>query len=149
MEEALKHLKIADHLLYITYPLIKEKKILFKVLNEIYLVIYTTINSVLQYESFMKRIHIYRDSKTNFETFLRKCAENYDLTGEQLAAIISVFKLADAHKQSPFEFTKKDKLVIMSNSLGIETITIDKIKNYIIITKDFLTKAKYRIKNRL
>jgi len=150
LEEALKHLRIADHLLYITYPLIKEKKLLLKVLNEIYLALYTTINAVLQYESYYKRIHLYQDQRANFETFIRQCAGKYDLTREQLAIIVSIFRIIETRKESPFEFTKKDKIVIMSSdNTSIETITVEKIKYYLIVTKDFLTKARFKIKNKV
>ena len=35
LEDAIKSLQIADHMTYVTYPLIKDEKLLLKILKEI------------------------------------------------------------------------------------------------------------------
>ena len=140
LEKARKSLQIADHLTYMTFPQLKENKILLKALDELYISIINIINSILQYEYTYKRIQIYKDPRENFRTF-RKIAERYKISTEQLNKIIEILSLGEKHKKSPFEFVKNDKIVIMSDNLKTETITTDKIKSFILETKDFLRKA--------
>jgi len=142
LDKASVMLKTADHMLYMTYPLIKENRLLLKILNEIYLSMLGVINAILQYEYFNKRIQLYKDSKDNFQVFKNNCAPKYSITQEQIEKIIEIFSLEEKHKNSPFEFVRNDKVVIMSDGLRIATITVEKMKDFIFLTKDILRKAE-------
>lgn len=141
IKKARQVLKRADHLAYMTYPIVKENKLLVKILEQIYDSIKFSINAILQYEYLYKRIKIYKDSKENFRTF-KKIASRYDIDKEQLEKIIKIMKLGQRHKNSPFEFGKDNKLVIMSNNNKTDTLTIEKIKNQLIEAKDLLRKVR-------
>jgi hypothetical protein len=148
LDKAASGLKTADHMLYMTYPLVKEKRLLLKILNEVYSVIINIINSILQYEYLYKRIRLYKDSKSNLEVFKQKCASRYKITPQQITRIFEIFKLTEKHKKSPFEFVRNNKIVIMSNTLKTDTITADKLKEYILVTKDLLRKAETIIRTK-
>ena len=139
IEKAKSKIKLADHLTYMTFPIVQEQRLLLKILEEISVSITSTINAILQYEYTYKRIQIYKDAKENFRTF-EKLSSKYSLTEEQLKVIKEILNLSKIHKKSEFEFVKKDKVVIMSNSSHI-TLNLEKIKLYLLETKDFLRKA--------
>jgi len=145
LEQAQKAFQIADHMTYITFPLVKEKRLLLKVLSELSSSVLSAINAILQYEYAWKRIQIYNDARANFETF-KRIIPNYQIAPEQLAKLTEIIRLAERHKKSPFEFVKNDKIVIMSDSMQTETLTLEKIKEFILATKDFLKKANLKIK---
>jgi len=145
LEQAQKAFQIADHMTYITFPLVKEKRLLLKVLSELSNSVLNTINAILQFEHAWKRIQIYNDAKANFETF-KKIVPSYQVSPEQLAKLIEIIKLAEKHKKSPFEFVKNDRIVIMSDNMQTETLNLEKIKEFILVTKDFLKKANLKIK---
>lgn len=140
IEKAKKSLKIADHLTYMTFPVVRENRLLLKILEEISNSIISTINSILQYEYLYKRIKLYSNAKDNFEIF-KKLTPKYSINQEQLNKIIEILSLAEQHKSSSFEFVKNDKVVIMTNNLNHKTLTIDKTKEYITETKNFLNKV--------
>lgn len=145
LDNAGKTLRTADHLIYVTFPLIKEKKLLLKVLDEMRIVLLNIINAVLQYEYLYKRIRLFRDSKDNFNTFVEKCAQRYDITALQIEKIKEILRLVEKHKKSPMEFIRRDKIVIMSDSytsLRVDTITLKKIKDFLANTKDIFRKVK-------
>ncbi len=148
LDKAAKTLQTADHMLYMTYPIVKEKRLLLKILNEIYLVVVSIVNAILQYEYLYKRITLYKDAKTNFEIFKQRCAPRYNISPEQTAKILEVFNLTEKHKKSPFEFVRKDRIVIMTNALKTDTVTIDKMKEYIFLSKDLLRKAETIIRTK-
>ena len=146
LEYATKSLQTADHMAYITFPLVKEKRLLLKILSEIHSSILNTINAILQYEFYWKRINLYSDAKSNFDIFRHKCAPRYKISPEQINKVIEIFSLIERHKKSPFEFVKDDKIVIMSEGMRTDTITLEKIKSYLLETKDILKKANTVIK---
>ena len=91
LNKAESMLKTADHLLYMTYPLVREKRILLKILNQTYLVILSIVNAILQYEYVYKRIKLYKTSEENFSVFKDRCAERYGINLEQVQKIKEIF----------------------------------------------------------
>ena len=145
LEKAKKSLELADHLTYMTFPIVKENKLLLKVLDELYSSIINAINSILQYEYLYKRIQIYKDARENFRTF-KRIASRYNIQEEQLNRIIEILSLGEKHKNSPLEFSKKDKIIIMSDNSKIETLTLEKIKSFLTETKDIIRKIGFVVK---
>ena len=148
LDKAAIVLKTADHMLYMTYPLIKEKRLLLKILNETYLAVLNVVNAILQYEYLYKRITLYKDAKTNFTIFKQRCAPRYGITEEEVANITELFNLTEKHKKSPFEFVRNDKIIIMTNALKTDTVTVDKMKDFILTSKNILRKAETKIRKK-
>lgn len=144
LSNAVKAMQTADHLTYITFPLVKEKRLLLKILTELNLSLLNVINAILQYEYYYKRIEIYKDARENFNTF-KEISPRYGINSEQLKKLIDIMILAEKHKKSPFEFVKDDKIVIMSNGMHTDWITLEKIKSFLLEVKDIIKKANSRI----
>jgi len=145
--EAEKIIHTADHMVYITFPLIKDKRLLLKILQEIKNAIIYCINSILQYEYLYKRITIYKDSKSNFRIFIEKCAPRYKIEKEDISLILEIMDFVDKHKESSFEFIKDEKLVILSKNMKPKTLTIEKTKEFLFLAKKILLKAKENMKS--
>lgn len=145
LKDAIKNLQIADHITYVTYPLVNEKRLLLKIFDEIYKSIINCINAILNYEYLYKRITIYKDNNENLQTFLNKCAKKYDLTNEQIKEIKEIIEINKKHKQSAMEFIKKEKIVILSDNLKTQTLDIQKIKEYLLLAKELLMKTNLKI----
>ncbi|MCK4647558.1 hypothetical protein KAT24_01345 [Candidatus Pacearchaeota archaeon] len=146
LQEAQKTIQIIDHMIYVTFPLIKDKKILTKILTETKNTITNCINSILQYEYLYKRINLYKDAKTNFRIFIQKCCPYYKITQKEIDSIKELFELVEKHKQSTIEFLKNEKIVILSENLKTETITIEKIKEFFNLSKEIMKKTLAIIK---
>ena len=146
LKEAIRALQIADHMTYVTFPLVKEQRLILKIFDEIYKSIIGCINAILNYEYLYKRIKLYRDNKDNMQTFINTCAKNYTLNNEQIKKIKEILELNKKHKQSAMEFVKKDKIVILSDSLKTQILNIQTIKQYLLIAKELLMKVNERMK---
>ncbi len=142
LEKSEKTIQTAGHLLYVTYPLVREKKLLLKILTEIKNGIANCINAVLQYEYLYGRIRLSSNSKINFKRFLEKCCPRYNISETETKKIIKLFEIIKKHKESPFEFVKEDKVVILTENMNSETITLEKVKEFLEISKNVLQKAK-------
>ena len=142
INEAEKILKIAKHFALVIFPAVKDKKILLKVLEEITKVIKNCISSVLQYEYIYKRINLYRNPKTNFEVFKNQCSKRFNINQNEVILIKELFELSEKHRKSAMEFTAKEKVVILSESLETFSLTIDKIKLFLTLADSILLKTK-------
>ena len=49
-EDAIRHLQIADHMAYVTFPLVNEKRLMIKIFDETYKSVVNSINAILKYE---------------------------------------------------------------------------------------------------
>lgn len=132
-------------MIYITFPLIKDNRLLIKILSEIYTAMLAIVNAVLQYDYIYKRIMLYDDAKTNFKTFRERCAPRFSISQDEVSKIIEIFRLMEEHRNSPMEFTRRDKFVILSDNLATNVITLDKLKDYFLTTKNILQKVGDKI----
>jgi len=146
LNKVIKNLQIADHMTYVTFPLVNDKRLLLKIFDNIYTAIIECINTILNYEYLYKRIRIYAEINENLRTFANKCAKNYGLTNSQIKQIQDIIALNKQHKQSAMEFVKKDKIVILSDNLGTQTIDIKRIKEFLLLAKELLMKTNSKIK---
>ena len=141
-----KTIKSADHMIYVTFPLIKDKRLLLKILRETKNAIALCINSILQYEYLYKRIKLYKDPRLNIKIFIEKCVPRYGITKEEINHVLDLFDFLEKHKESSFEFVKDEKMVILSNGLRPRTITVEKTKEFMIVAKSILKKTREIIK---
>lgn len=140
LDKATNNLRIADHIIYITYPLIKDKKLLLKALDQIYEGLLSTINSILQYDYLWKRIRLYQDPRENFETFINKCAKRYNISDQDVRELMAFLNLMESHRKSPMEFIRREKIVILSENLSTTQLDLERLKNDL----NFAKRIHYR-----
>lgn len=145
--EAERTIRKIDHILYITYPLVKDKRLLIKTLIETKIAITRLINSILQYDYLYKRVRLYKKPQENFRIFIEKCAPRYNITKKQLKLILELFGIVQKHKDSPFEFRKNEKLVILSETSIPKVIVLENNKEFLEVAKQILEKTKEIISN--
>ena len=104
------------------------------------------ISSILQYEYLYKRITLYKNPKSNFKIFIEKCTPRYQITKEEINLILELFDFIEKHRESPFEFIKDDKVIILSNDLNPKTLTIEKTKEFLMLVKNILRKTRETFK---
>lgn len=141
IEEAKKFMKIADHMVYITFPAMKENRLLIKILEQINKAQKSLIAFILDNEYKNKRIRLYADPVANFKTFI-ELGPRYGLNAKHIETIKHTSALIEMHSNSPMEFVKNDKFIIMSETMQMESLTYEKVKNYLIQSKEMLKNAE-------
>ena len=149
IDEAEKRTNIVGHILYVTYPLLKDKKLLTKAIIEAKEIIIACINAILQNEYINKRIGIEKDSSQNFRVFREKCAGNYGINEREVQKMIELFELAEKHKESSMEFMKDNKVVILNDRMKVNMLTLEKTKDMIDLAKEVLIKTKSGILRKI
>ena len=138
--EANRKLRLADHMAYITYPMLKETKLLLTVLDNLDKSLKAALNAYLYYERLYKRISPYpEDLKTKLDIFERSAAKRYNLQNYS-KLIIEIHNILKKHKESPVAFVKKDKLVICNRDYRMKVLEISDVKNYLSKAKPFILR---------
>ncbi|MDD5178058.1 MAG: hypothetical protein PHT54_02140 [Candidatus Nanoarchaeia archaeon] len=138
----------ADHLTYVTYPLVKDLKLIITILDNLHKSLELGMDAVLQYERLYKRIGpVPENFSARYELFKDNCVSKYGFNREHLLLMKDLREIIKNRKESPMEFIRKDKYVICSDDYGMKTITIDKVKNYIFQSKSFIIKLNTMFKN--
>lgn len=142
LQNAEKIITAIDHIAYITFTLIKDKRLLIKIITETKIAIADCINAILQYEYINKRISLSKSAKENFETFIKDCAPRYRITKQEIISIIELFEIVEEHNKSPIEIMKEGKIIILSDNFKRKTISFEKIKEFLFLAKNILKKTK-------
>ena len=141
-----KRIRRADHLIYKAFPLVGDKRILLQSIVEIKKAVTCCITSILQQEYLYKRIRLYKNPKSNFKTFAERCSKDYNITKEEIDSILELFELAKKHEESPMEFIKEGKIIILSNNMESKTLTLEKAKKFLNVSRSILVKTLTKIK---
>lgn len=139
-EKAQKFIRVADHMLTQTYPLLKDPKILLGVIDNIYLSLQSALASLLHYDRYYKRVPPFVENfQAMYELFKQKYRNKSGLTQEYFSIIERIQDIIIQHKRSPMEFARKDKFVICSDNYRLRTLLPEELKRYIEKSKQFVS----------
>lgn len=141
VDKANKSLQVADHLTYITYPLLNDVKLIVTITENLYNSYVCAMDAFLAYERLYKRIpSLPEDFNSRFDIFKTKIVKRYNIDREHVLLMDDLKKIIDHRRKSPIEFIKKDKFIICSDTYKMKTINYDKIKEYLNKSKPFFTR---------
>ncbi len=149
MAEADRYLLTADHLCYVTYPLMKDPKLMMIIAENIYLANFNVLNAIFQREKMYKQISIIPETfEVSYHTFKTKIASRYNILPNSLSFMQELKELVDEHKKRKMGFVKDERYVIWSSNNATKTIRLDLIKSYLSQTRDFLEKVNIIINKK-
>lgn len=129
-------------MLTMTYPVLKEPKILFSVAKNILAALEETMTAILEYERLFKRISPFNDTfDAKFTIFRNQVVPRYDLDKSYAKTMMDLREIVAAASKSPMEFSRKEKYVICSDSYEIRTLTEQDLKKILFKAKIFIDKA--------
>ena len=137
--EARLRLKNADHLITMTYPLVKDTKLLIAAVENLAAALELSLSSVLTYERSLRRIPPFHDElESKLNIFSQKLAPKYNIDKSYIKLIQDMDGLVRAHKLSPVEFVRKDKFVMASDSYELRALTPQGVKEYVEKARKFI-----------
>ena len=140
--EANKAFKTADHLIYVTYPVLKDNKLMATALEHLHSALKNGVAALIYYDAAYKRISVFpSDFSLQFRIFRENTARRYGIGEDACTMISDVTELIQNRRESPVEFSRRDKYVIASQTYKLRMITIEKMKQYIAQAKMFLDKV--------
>tara|TARA_Y100000034_G_C6661163_1_gene289856 strand:- start:120 stop:593 length:474 start_codon:yes stop_codon:yes gene_type:complete len=139
--KANKLYQTADHLAYVTYPLVKDTKLIITIVENLYASLMMSMDAMLYYDRLYKRINpVPENFYSKFETFKTKTAPRYGIDAEKVLIITNMREIIKKRQESPMEFSRRNKYVIASQDYKLKTISIDATKKYLADSKIFLEK---------
>jgi len=143
VKEANGALKTADHLTYVTYPLVNDVKLLIKIIENLHSAVVLGMYALLYYDRLYKRIGpLAENFDSRYSVFVNKTARRYNINTEVLMLIRELRELVEHHRISPIEFARKDKYLICSSDYrNMKNVTVEKIKKFLSKAKPFILEV--------
>lgn len=146
LDKSQKALDSSDHLTYITYPLLKEIKLLRKIFEDLGIALDNLIRASIDYEEKRAKIVKYSEDRMNNLLFLKKLSLNYGITQDEVTKLAEFLDLCEQYKIANFDFIKQNNLVLLSPSLRSKIISFEQLKEYLNLIKIVSIKIKKGIK---
>jgi hypothetical protein len=137
-----KQLVLADHLLTMTYPLVKDPKLLVGVIQSLHRSYDLLIQNVLHQTSIQQKILRTKTFANRFAQFKIILKNNKNINEKELQSIQTIHDLLEEHNKSPVEFSRGQKFVICSDDYSFETLTPEKLKIHLHHAKKLLKTLK-------
>lgn len=134
LNEALRHITLAERISSQTYPLVEDNKLFLKILEELNKSIINIVNAAYKTTFFKKEISQEKIKKIN------KILSKMNLNKQDIDTIQEILRLNQYHKSSAVEFSRKNKIVIMNDNIETITLDIHKIREYLRIVKKLYIK---------
>lgn len=139
LAEAKKHFQIADHMAYVTFTLLKENRLIIKILVETAEATGLAIKAILQKKLSENKIKVYADTDKNLQIFLEKIASEY-IDNKDIQNIAKIMEIRKKHINAPVEFVRKDKFVILLGD-KYESLTIEYVKELMNSARRLVSKV--------
>lgn len=141
--EANREFKKADHLAYVTYPMVRETKLLYVIAEVLYNSLSKGVEAMLAYERLYKRIPLVPGSKETELELFKDVAARYGFSRNAVLMMMDLKALMNAKKEAPVEFVRQDKFVICDEEYGMNVLDLQKIKGYIMDGKEFMARMNH------
>jgi hypothetical protein len=139
-DKAVKNLHVADHILNVTYPLIKDSKLLLGVMDNIFLSLTNGMAAILWHDRLFKEIPPFHDNfESKFNLFRVKSMRHHKISTQYSDLIQEIKGIIVLHRNSSVEFRKRNSFVICHDDYSVTTITAAQIKKYLDKSKTFIT----------
>ncbi len=140
IKEANKSFNAANHLANVTYSLLKDKRLMLSIINNLCSASLSSIAAILYYEKLYKRIHtLPMDIGSRLDMFENTMSKRYKISESAVSVTRKLKLILDQHKQSPIEFSRKESFVICNDDYSqINVVDMEKLKNYILNVRELI-----------
>ncbi len=141
MQEAIIAFKTADHLMYVSYPLLKDNKLLLALVYNLHISGFKAVYAFLLYEKLYKRLHLLpSDFQSRIDLFESHLMGKIDIRPEVCKIIKNLKSLVDQHQRSPIEFSRKDAYVLCNEDYSrLTKLTPELLRTYLSSVREFLS----------
>ncbi len=131
------HYQTADHLLGVTYLLVKDSKLLIAIIESLN---QCAENAIKALTAFHYRNHKIPPQKNYWGIFQSEIAPFYHLSQEDISLIITLREIANCHRQSAVEFSRAGKRILCSKEYKLRILTPKDVKEHLVQCRQFLNR---------
>lgn len=141
VKEANRAFETADHLAYVTYPLVNDTKLIIGIAENLFKALSNGMDAILYYDRIYKRImHLPTDFQGKLDLFKHSSIPRYNINREIVYLLTELSEVLNIRSKSPIEFSRPEKFVICSKDYALRSLTIKKVKEQINQAKPFMNK---------
>jgi len=144
LEDAKRELKLADHITYVTYPLVKDKKLFISAFQHLHLSMVYAVKSFLIHERLYKRIRsVPMDSGLQVRFFINTYSNffNFD-SADWMLDVVRVAK----NLETGVRVESKDDVFVLTSKLESIKIDVPSLKKYLSLVKSLLSGVEDKLK---
>ncbi|MBI5871479.1 hypothetical protein HZB88_00130 [archaeon] len=143
LAEAKREHQRADHIVYMTYPLIKETKLLGYAIEGTYKAALKAVEALIRHEQEYKRLPAGRfDAELGIQAFREHCMQRYKFDRKLLNTLLELKMLSSMRAQSPIEFSKREQFIICTKEYQTRIIELQKVKQYLNDVRELMTNVE-------
>ena len=147
LKDAQKELNIADHMVYVTMPLLTDKNLFISMVDHLYKSMFYSVMCFLKNEMYYKRLFAIPSGERDIvDFFLRKYTHNLGIDKEMLEMIRRMTNIGIATSKSYTQFKRSDKIVVLSQNYKVLEVNKEAIKKYLSLQKKFITIIKENLR---
>ena len=136
---AKKEIEIADHLLYMTFPLVKETKFLLAIAGHIIASGRAALQSLLEYERYYKRLEAYpKNFAMEISIFRQKLEEKHKFDPKYYRLLSKLLEIYKYDKNSSVRFKRGERYILTSADYDMTILDVNLIKRYSSVTRKFV-----------
>ena len=137
--KSVRNIRIADHMLTVTYLLVNDPKLLVAVMENTFLAMTQAMGALLHYERLYKRVPpFYNNFESKFNIFKERCIRKHSLDPGYLLMMQNLKEFLMEHRKSPVEFSRGGRFVVCNDSYKMKTISIVEMKKNVERAKVFI-----------
>ncbi|NJL43818.1 MAG: hypothetical protein HC945_00625 [Nitrosarchaeum sp.] len=143
LEAAKRALKVADHMLMVTYPLLKEMRLLLSITENLYKAMDAALQALVGKEREYRRIPYSGEGfEARLAVFRMHVMKKHGFMSEGADTLQWLHETLEERRRSPVEFERKGKFVMCSESYRMRTLSVDDLKKHMAVGKRFLAKVE-------
>lgn len=146
LEQAQRHLQAARHLLRVTFPTLKDPKLLPGVTAQLFAAGEAAMEALLKYERQLRFIPPFGKSfASKFAAFRSSSAKRNHLDPAYLRLLAELQELISLQKSCPTEFRRQDEYILATNKFHLRTISKKEMESYFSRTRAFVQEIEKRL----
>ena len=142
-QRAVQRYEMAFHMLKVSYPMLKDHKILMGILLNLLESTEYAVDAILEYERKLKLIPAYPENfngKLNF--FQLKSVKRNNLSPQIINTMLKMKELVELQKESPIEFSRGNRYVLSKKDYQLHSISIPELEDFANQTKQLLSNMQ-------
>ena len=139
LQQARKQIELADHMTYVTYPLVQEMKFLLSIMERITCAARLATQALLEFEYYYKRIDAYNKTfVSEISIYKNKVEARYRLDPKFFRLLQKLMDIQKFDKESAVRFKRGDKYILSTSEYNMSVLDLELVKKCSNRTKKFV-----------
>jgi hypothetical protein len=138
---ALEELRLADHMIYVTLPLLDDKQIFLNAVSHLGNAVRDIVRTFMKFEAAYKRINFLPSEDLLINEFIMSYSERLGVESF-IQMIKDVTSFNNVRKRSSIKLKRNDKFIVISPEYSMVALSMKQVKEYLGLAREFIQKMR-------